>query len=271
MTLSFYNKIIVLALICCSCDTGNIKVVANIDSELKEASALELVEGKNVLWTIEDSGNSNTLYRLNNEGNIDRSITIENAKNKDWEDLTTDKKGNIYIGDFGNNNKKRDTFSIYKVSNPKSLKEKSTAGVINFTLPDDIKSEDFEAFFLFKNHFYIFSKEDGKGKLIKVPNTIGTHKAHFITKFHLKGKHSEITSADISDDGKTVILLNHDKLWKLSGYTSDNFFKGKVESLDFKHNSQKEGICFVDANTVLINDERQGVEGGNIYVFKLKI
>lgn len=271
MTLSFYNKLFVLALICYSCNTGNLKVVANIDSQLKEASALELVKNENVLWTIEDSGNSNILYRLNNEGNIDRSITIENAKNKDWEDLTTDKQGNIYIGDFGNNDKKRDTFSIYKVSNPKNLKEKSTASVINFTMPDNVKSEDFEAFFLYKNHFYMFSKEDGKGKLIKVPNTIGTHEATFITKFDLKGKHSEITSADISTDGKTVVLLNHNKLWKLTGFKSDNFFSGNVKSLDFKHNSQKEGVCFVDNNTVLINDERKGVEGGNIYVFKLKV
>ncbi|MFD1160913.1 hypothetical protein [Hwangdonia seohaensis] len=268
-TTSFYIKLIILGFLLYSCNTGNIEVVANIDAQLEEASALELVKNENVLWTIEDAGNPNILYRLNNEGNIDRSITITNAKNEDWEDLTSDKQGNIYIGDFGNNNKKRDTFTIYKISNPKKLKKESTADIINFTLPKKVDSADFEAFFLHNNYFYMFSKTEGKGVLIKVPNQIGTHVATLITEFKLKGKQTKITGADISDDGKTVVLLNHDKLWKLTNFTSDNFFDGRLESLEFKHDSQKEGVCFVDSKSVLINDERTGIEGGNIYVFEL--
>lgn len=268
-TTSFYIKTIIAGSLFYSCSTGNIEVVANMDAQLKEASALELIKNENVLWTIEDAGNSNILYRLNNEGNIDKRITIVNAKNEDWEDLTSDTKGNIYIGDFGNNSKKRDIFTIYKVTNSEKLKEEGTAETINFTLPSNLKSEDFESFFLHKNHLYLFSKGNGKGILIKVPNKIGSHVATFITKFKLNGKQTKITSADISPDGKTVVLLNHDKLWKLTNFTSDNFFNGKLESLEFKHNSQKEGICFVDNEKVLISDERQGIDGGNIYFFKL--
>ncbi|MFD1616352.1 hypothetical protein [Gelatiniphilus marinus] len=268
-TTSFYIKLIILSFLFYSCGTGNLEVVANIDSQLQEASALELIKGENVLWTIEDAGNPNTLYRLNNEGNIDRSITITNAKNKDWEDLTADKQGNIYIGDFGNNRKKREIFTIYKVSNSKKTTKESTAEAIHFKLPNQLKSEDFEAFFLHNNYFYMFSKTDKKGILIKVPNKIGTHVATFITEFKLKGKQTKITGADISADGKTVVLLNHDKLWKLTNFTSDNFFNGKLELLEFKHDSQKEGVCFIDSKSVLINDERTGIEGGNIYVFRL--
>jgi sugar lactone lactonase YvrE len=28
---------------------------------------------------------------------------VENAENNDWEDITKDIHGNIYVGDFGNN------------------------------------------------------------------------------------------------------------------------------------------------------------------------
>ena len=41
-----------------------------------------------------------------------------NALNIDWEDLTSDSIGNIYIGDFGDNKKERKTYVIYKVNKP---------------------------------------------------------------------------------------------------------------------------------------------------------
>ena len=64
------------------------------------------------------------------------------------------------------------------------------------------------------------------------------------------------------------MLLNHDKLWELTNFTSDNFFEGFVNAIDFHHDSQKEGICFKDNSSYYITDEQNGSEGGNIYYFK---
>ncbi|MCF7561246.1 hypothetical protein L3X39_11415 [Sabulilitoribacter multivorans] len=252
-----------------SCSTGNLKVIADINSDLEEASALEIVKRSNLLWTIEDAGNKNNLYGLDLNGKIVKDIDISNVKNEDWEDLTSDALGNIYIGDFGNNNKKRENFSIYKVSNLTQVKDDTTAEIINFKLPKDVKSEDFEAFFLLDNAFYIFSKENKTSLLLKVPNTIGNHVAELVTDFNLDGKHNKITSAAVSANGEIVVLLNHDKLWKLTNFKPDAFFKGKVEELKFNHSSQKEGICFKNDSVVYISDERHKTEGGNIYEFKL--
>tara|TARA_R110002049_G_scaffold30345_2_gene103950 strand:+ start:1048 stop:1848 length:801 start_codon:yes stop_codon:yes gene_type:complete len=264
------NKILLcFILLSYSCETGKLTVIASINNDLEEASAIELVKGSNLLWTIEDAGNKNNLYGLNLKGNIIRDIDIENAKNEDWEDLTSDNSGNIYIGDFGNNNKKRKNFTIYKVSDLKNIKDRATAEVIGFTLPKGVKSEDFEAFFLLDNYFYIFSKENSTSILLKVPNDIGNHVAELVTDFNLEGKHHKITSAAISPNEETVVLLNHDKLWKLSNFKPDNFFKGKVEELKFDHVSQKEGICFKNDSIVYITDERNKTEGGNIYTFSL--
>ena len=68
---------------------------------------------------------------------------------------------------------------------------------------------------------------------------------------------------------KTVVLLNHDKLWKLTNYKLDNFFSGTIKALTFDHNTQKEGIDLIDSNTVLITDEKTKNEGGNLYRFQL--
>lgn len=262
------NKFLVLFLmILFSCNTGKLDVVTDLPSSLKEASAIEKVVNSDLLWTIEDSGNKNNIYGLDLDGNIVKDIDISNSSNIDWEDLTSDDDGNLYIGDFGNNSKNRDDFTIYKVSNLNS--EKTKAERINFLLPKKVKSKDFEAFFLLKNHFYIFSKENKSCMLFKVPNRIGKHTARLAFEFNLKGKNLKITSADISDDGKTLILLNHDKLWKITDYNGDNFFEGNIQELEFDHNSQKEGICFKDANSVYITDEKDKSEGGNLYEFKI--
>lgn len=252
-----------------SCHTGKLSVIADLPSNLKETSAIETTTTSDLLWVIEDAGNKNNLYGLNEKGQIIKDLEIENIQNIDWEDLTSDQEGNIYIGDFGNNSKKRKNFAIYKVSNPEDASHKTTAEVITFSLPQNMKSEDFESFFLYNNAFYIFSKDHKKCELIKIPNQIGDHVAVYISKTKLKGKNTKVTSADISDDGKTVVLLNHDKLWKLSGFKSDDFFSGTIERVDFEHDSQKEGITFIANEKVLITDEKTKHEGGNIYSFSL--
>jgi sugar lactone lactonase YvrE len=40
---------------------------------------------------------------------------VENAENNDWEDITKDIHGNIYVGDFGNNDNDRQNLSILKL------------------------------------------------------------------------------------------------------------------------------------------------------------
>ncbi|MDY7394960.1 SdiA-regulated domain-containing protein [Aureibaculum sp. 2210JD6-5] len=264
------SRIFIFLLISLSCQTGELTVTGNLPSNLKEVSAIEITSKSDLIWVIEDAGNKNILYGLNQQGKIIKELTITNAKNRDWEDLTSDKDGNIYIGDFGNNSGKRNEFTIYKIKNPEQSDQKANAEIINFVLPKDIKSKNFEAFFLHNNNFYLFSKGRKKEALLKVPNVIGNHTAQLITTFNLPKKNNKVTSADISEDGKTIILLNHDKVWELTNFTDDNFFNGKSTSIDFEHNSQKEGICFAKNKNLFITDERNKSSGGNIYLLNLK-
>ena len=265
--MNYFKNLLLIIVMFTACDTGKLNVIADLPSSLEEASAIEIVSGSNLLWTIEDAGNKNNIYGFNTKGKLIKDIDISNSSNIDWEDLTSDSQGNLYIGDFGNNSKNRDDFTIYKVSNLRD--DETTADRINFTLPKKVNSEDFEAFFLYNDFFYIFSKENKSSILLKVPNEIGKHTAKLIEDFNLDGKHHKITSADISDNGKTVVLLNHDKLWKITNFKGDDFFNGNIQELPFEHDSQKEGICFKNAGTVYITDERDKSEGGNLYTFKL--
>lgn len=265
-------KLIINQLIICfcclySCNYEKLSVVANLPNSLNEVSGIETLPSSELIWVIEDSGNKNHVYGLNTKGDIIRDIKIINAINTDWEDLTTDHAGNLYIGDIGNNRSRRKDFTIYKISDLKT--DRTTAESITFTLPNKARKEDFEAFFLFKKHFYIFSKSDKKGVVLKIPNTPGNHIADYVTSFNLKGKNNKITAADISEDGKSVILLGHERIWKLTNFKSDDFFSGKIKKQNLDHNSQKEGICFKTDTKLIITDERGGKNDGNIYHFNL--
>ncbi len=269
MNLNLKTSFILIIYFILSCNTGKLEVVANLPTSLPEISAVEKLPKSDVLWVIQDAGNNNHLYGLDRDGEIVKDVTISNAKNVDWEDLTSDNRGNIYIGDFGNNSLKRKTFTIYKVnvnSNSKDLK----ADVIEFHLPKKEKTKDFEAFFLYENNFYIFSKETTNFKTLKVPNKVGKHKAVVISEFNLKGKKNRITSAAISSNGKHIYLLNHDKVWEVSNFSLDSIFKGKIKSLEFNHDTQKEGICLKNSSTLYITDEFKKNKGGNLYEFKIR-
>lgn len=265
-----YSYIVVTLFFLSACQSfGQLTILGDINNSLKEVSAAEFSAKKNLIWVIEDSGNKNNLYGLDFNGTILHDIDIENCKNQDWEDLTQDKEGNVYIGDFGNNNKKRDDYKILKIYEKDLDKESAKAEIIEFKLAKKEKAADFESFFILNENFYLFSKNDKKVRVFRVPNKIGKHKAVLTEEHRLEGKNTKITSAAIDKTEKVVVLLNHDKLWKLSNFKEGKFFNGTIEAMPFYHNSQKEGVGFLDKNILIITDERNGSEGGNVYSFDL--
>lgn len=266
---------------CASTSSDAITELFELPKKIKESSAVEVTEKSNLIWTLEDSGNKPQLFALNKNGELEHTLKITNVKNTDWEDLTSDKEGNLYIGDFGNNDNERKDLSIYKInSGDLSQKEATVAGTISFYFPEQRafppkKSErfyDVESFFLFENNFYLFTKNrsskfDGTTLLYQVPNKSGHHPAKLLDSFKTcdNFNHCAVTSADISPDGKKVVLLSSDKVWIFTNFTSHNFLSGKVEQIDLKSFTQKEGVCFVGNDKLYITDEKDKKTGGKLY------
>ena len=243
-------------------------MIADLPTSLPEISAVEKFPKSDILWVIQDAGNNNHVYGLNTNGEIIKDIIVNNAENSDWEDLTIDSENNLYIGDFGNNSEKRKHFNIYKIH--PSEKDIVTAEIISFKLPKNQKSKDFEAFVLHNGFFYIFSKETKKFITLKVPNNPGNHVAEVIEEFNLDGKNNRITSATKSKNGKHLYLLNHDKVWEITNFKWNAIFSGQIKAHEFKHKSQKEGVCIKNSNTLYITDEFKKNEGGNLYEYRLR-
>ena len=283
---NFISISIAFVLLACQNGSETLTKLYSLPKKLKEVSGIVYSQKDNLFWTLEDSGNANKIYGLNIEnGVIEKTITVENTPNVDWEEITKDLEGNLYIGDFGNNKNVRKDLCIYKISK-KLLNQTNVipAYNISFSYPEqkDFPPKktalffDVEGFFEYKNNFYLFTKNRSKGfdgtvLLYKVPNKAGYHQAVLMGKFKTcdNYNHCAVTSAAISPDASKVVLLTHDKIVLLANFKEDNFLKGKQSQLKLNHFSQKEAICFKNNETLIIADEKTKKIGGNVYEVSL--
>ncbi|QSB28366.1 hypothetical protein [Flavobacterium sp. CLA17] len=286
MKKSFLLPFSIVLLACQQQSDADLKTLFSLPKKLKEVSGITYFPKTNLIYTLEDSGNANEIYALNADGKLNKTITISNATNVDWEDITKDQAGNIYIGDFGNNDNERKDLCIYKVSKNELNKENAVSEYkVSFSYPEQTefppkKKElfyDVEGFFEHGNYFYLFTKNrskgfDGTAFIYKILNAPGVQKATKIGTFKTCDtyNHCVLTSAAISPDGKKVVLLSHDKIVLFQGYKGDSFHKGSQTEIKLNHFSQKEAIVFKDNKTLLIADEKTNKIGGKVYEFKLK-
>ena len=274
-----------LLIFACQSDYGNLTYVTKLPKLLEEVSGIQYDSKRNAFWMLNDSGNKSSIYLVSEKGKILKEVKI-NSDNKDWEDITQDKEGNVYVGDFGNNKNKRKDLHILKINHQKlSNKGKQDVEKIAFYYPEQKKFPpkkkqmyyDTEAFFVWNNHFYIFTKSRVKGKygktfLYQVPNKPGNHKALLIDDFetHGEGWNCSITGADISSDGKKVALITHQALWVFSDFKNNKFLSADNKEYSFNYISQKESVSFKNNLSVFIADEESKLEGRNLYELSLK-
>ena len=278
------NKFLLLLLFLnLTCENNNVKVVADLSKTLNEVSGIETNNASNLIWMLNDGGNAPKLIATSHEGKIKKELKIK-AKNNDWEDLTSDESGNLYIGDFGNNLNKRKNLAVLKVNASDLNNEKSIAiERISFQYENQEKFPpkkkkmhfDCEAFFYFNNYLYLFTKsrvkgDFGKTNLYKIPAEKGNHIAKLIGTFNsCVDTDCWITAADISADGKKIALLTSKSVWLFTDFENDNFLEGNAIEYDLGFSSQKESLCFKNENSLYIADEKSHGNGGNLYVFSL--
>lgn len=263
-----------------------LKPDAELPKHINECSGMTTLDGK-ILWIIEDGGNKDVLYGIDRKGKIKKEFKVSNAKNKDWEALTKDSLGNLYIGDFGNNKSNRENLLIYKLPNPLSEKgDKIPAEQIHFRYPDQKafpppfsnRRFDAEGFFHFGNRLYIITKNqsdpfDGIAHVYSIPDSAGTYMATKELQFPTCNTRSNcrVTDAALSDNGNRLVLLGYGTLWIFEDFSTKLFGDGPDRTIDLGISTQLEAISFVSDTLLYIADERRFQSGGNLYSFHLPL
>jgi hypothetical protein len=265
----------------------DLQTITKLPKVVNESSGMELNDN-NQIWTLNDSGGKPELYLCDTTGRLIRTLKIANAKNRDWEDLTQDDRGNYYIGDFGNNNNGRKDLTIYKIPNPDRVRADFVrAETITFTFEDqtafppprDQLNFDCESVIWKDGHLYLFSKHRTfpmRTNLYRLPDAPGDYVAQKISSFQTSGPDETdlfnhwISAADISPDGTKVCIISSGKIWIFYDFEGDDFFSGQHRRIDLSSSSQREAIVFVSNTSVYMTDEEWfGGIGRNLYVFDI--
>jgi len=259
---------------------ATVQKTLRLPKELKEISGW-VFANDSTLIAHNDGGNDPKIFVLNLDGSIRHKVSVTNAENTDWEDITTDHKGNLYIGDFGNNNNTRTNLKVLKVSLKKVLdNEDVEAKFIEFSYPEQKefppklaeKYFDCEAMAFYDDSLYLFTKcrsepFDGRCYVYTLPTKPGTYKAEK-NYYMVLGKRDwfrdAATSADIRN-GK-LYLLTYNRMIIHSFVNGKAKYESHQTLLPI---TQKEALAVHPNGKIYIADERQKIiGGGNMYIIK---
>jgi hypothetical protein len=259
--------------------------MSSLPTGLKESSGL-VVESPNLFWTHNDGGDASNIYQIDSTGKLLRTVKIKNAANVDWEEMTLDTEGSLYIGDFGNNSENRRNLLIYKILNfknkyqensltPDAVIEFSYEDQLQFPPPDSLKHFDAEAMLIEKDSIYIITKDfnsdpyTGKTWIYSIPNVGGKHVAKLIKVLNTESswKYRGAITASTKGFGK-VVLMSYLKLFVFSDFGSKPFWEGRKRVLDFSIFDivQREAVAFhpTDSCRLYITSEEAKGFGGNL-------
>ena len=90
-----------------------------VDPQVDEPSGLVAsATHPGVYWTHGDSGNGNWLFAIDAEGKLLARYRVAATENVDWEDITRDDAGNLWLGDIGNNDGQRRDLAVLRLVEP---------------------------------------------------------------------------------------------------------------------------------------------------------
>lgn len=244
----------------------NIVEIAALSETVNESSGLIYLNGR--LVTHNDSGNTPQLFELDPQnGQILRTISLSNANNIDWEDITQDDRY-IYIGDFGNNSGDRTDLTIYRIDKTDfESSDTVSAEVIQFSYENQTdfttspnSDWDAEALIAFDDQLVVFTKQWQTMGTVAYgfPKTPGVHSAQLLENYDVNGL---ITGATWQSDSQRLVLVGYSILLspfllQIEGVTSSNIFTEEISKLLLNSNFlQVEGITSSENTYFLTSEE----------------
>lgn len=260
------------------------RVVGRIGSkEITESSGLAASRCQpDVLWTHNDSGGGNFIYAINAKGEKLGTWRLSGASSSDLEDMALfkDEAGQcfLYIGDIGNNARKRGEHLIYRVLEPEVSKAASESSKKNPLETAPVETLKFS---------YADIRHDAETLLVhpqtgdiyvltkSVSNASGVYKikADFASAKTFEARkivdlsvpaipNGLLTGGDISSDGKRLIVCDYFAAYELTlpsdAKDFDTIWKQQPERVDLGVREQGEAVCYgADGDTVFATSEKK--------------
>lgn len=237
-----------------------------------------------ILWTHNDSGDGPFIYAFDLNGGKRGTWRVTGAKALDWEDIAAGPgtggtgQSYLYVGDIGDNNKKRDEIIVYRVAEPvvtpadadtdrNEAQKTEPAEAIRLRYPDGSHDAEALAVHPATGDLYLITKTRGSTPAgvykLAAPfsgSTINTLKK--ISSLSTPGLFpGMITGADISPDGRKIILCDYLNAYELSlpastGGKFDDIWKQSIAIVGLGARAQGEAVCYrLDGQAILATSE----------------
>jgi hypothetical protein len=210
-------------------------VVGQLQSdEIVEASGLARSQrDPGLFWTINDGGSKPRLHAFGEFGGYRGRIKLEEARNRDWEDMSSFQIGEqayLLVADIGDNGAKREDVQLYVVPEPDlTLDDKvkmEPAWKVDFEYPDGPRDAEAVVVDADNQRVLVLTKRTLPPELYEVPLTPGdgrtkavllgtieslptptrndVHNASFTKDWHWQP-----TAMDLSPDGRLAVILTY--------------------------------------------------------------
>lgn len=271
-------------LIVCGCTkdegTSNLfsggKILGEVDKKLEEASGLVAsVVNPGYFWTHNDSGNPAEVFLINDKAEIVMTCRLAGIKNRDWEDIAISVESDtsyLYIGDIGDNEAKFMYKIIYRFVEPVLTTDKLLINQFDtLVIKLDDGARDTEAMMIdpASNDLFVISKREQKIRLYQMSlPLISTDTT--VAEFKEELPFTWIVAADISADGKEVLIKDYDYVyyWKrLASETIPELLKTKPAILKYEREPQGEAVAWSrDASGFYtLSETAKGIKGRLFY------
>jgi hypothetical protein len=233
------------------------------NARITESSGIiQSTKDPEVFWTHND-GKHPSLFAITREGKPLTEFTVVNAALHDWEDISTDRKGHIYIGDIGNNDARRNQLAVFEADEPDP---KSPLGMVKVKREWQLRFPkepfDCESLFIKGGYCYVISKvfKDAKAEIYRFALTEQKEPVVLEMVAQLKID-SPVTGACLSPDGKKLGIVSKGGAYVYQvGKDLSKLTKQKPYHTKFRH-EHIEACVFVPEGLLATAESRE------IYLF----
>ncbi|MGC6418418.1 MAG: hypothetical protein ACON3Z_14945 [Bradymonadia bacterium] len=256
-------------------------------AHISEASGLVRSRTQeNVFWTHNDSGAEAILYATTRSGRLRGMFFIENVTATDWEAITTDGRGRLFVGDFGNNGNHRQDLAVHIVDEPPVTQDKAVdalrsikaSGTLYFRYPEQTafparqKNFDAEALFwaqsgqLGHGTLFILTKHrsDSMTSLYRFNQTVAGDSVldlELIAQADLGGGpkgRGLVTGVAVAPSGRSIAVLTYYAVFIYAvDEPTDNYLGRRIAVIDLVADvtKQVEAISWTDSGLIVSNEQ----------------
>jgi hypothetical protein len=170
------------------------------------------------LWTIQDSGQPNSLYLISQDGKNIKEFKVSGTANRDWEEvaLGPGPEGNlnyIYIGDIGNNNSpianENVIYRIPEIGEINGSFNETSLAKITFSYPDGAKDAEAMIVDPVTKDIFIISKEMERAVVYRLAYPQSLTSTIIGERIGTIPNVAFTTGGSISADGNEILVRNY--------------------------------------------------------------